>query len=99
MNHTLETLNHRWGRVKEFINYTQPKDFWIDVNAYLRKLTKNFIEDTMEEELIQYMQTQPYQRTDTRVDYRNGHYQRNLDTTLGPIEAIAVPRTRTGLFS
>jgi len=98
MNHALETLNHRWGRVKEFINYTQPKDFWIDINAYLRKLTKNFIEDTMEEELIQYMQTQPYQRTDTRVDYRNGHYYRDLDTTLGPVEKIAVPRSRQGLF-
>ena len=45
MNNLLQTLNHRWGRVKDFINYTQPKDFWIDVNTYLRKLTKNFIED------------------------------------------------------
>jgi len=96
---TLETLKHRWGRVKDFINYTEPKDFWIDVNAYLRKLTKNFIEDTMEEELVQYMQTQPYQRAkDNRLDYRNGHYHRNLDTTLGPVEKIAVPRSRTGLF-
>jgi len=95
---TLETLNHRWARVKDFINYTQPKDFWVDINAYLRKLTRNFIEDTMEEELIQYMKTESYQRTDARVDYRNGHYCRNLDTTLGPIENITVPRSRTGLF-
>jgi len=99
MNNSLETLNHRWGRVKEFINYTQPKDFWIDVNAYLRKLTKSFIEDTMEEELIQYMQTRPYQRTfSPRIDYRNGYYRRNLDTSLGPIEDITVPRSRSGLY-
>lgn len=94
----LETLNHRWGRVKEFINYTQPKEFWLDINKYLRQFTRKLIDDTLEEELIQYMKTQPYQRTDTRIDYRNGHYQRNLDTTLGPIEKIDVPRTRTGLF-
>ena len=56
MNHSLETLNHRWGRVKEFIHYTQPQDFKLDMS----KLTKNFFEDTMDEELIQYMQTQPY---------------------------------------
>jgi putative transposase len=98
MNNLLQTLNHRWGRVKEFVNAVDPKDFWIDVNAHLRKLTKGFIEDTLDEEMIQYMQTQPYQRTDTRVDYRNGHYNRDLDTTLGPIEKIAVPRTRQGLF-
>ena len=99
MNNTLETLNHRWGRVKEFINYTQPKDFWIDVNTYLRKLTKSFMEDTMEEELIQYMRTQPYQRTSSpRIDYRNGYYRRNLDTSLGPIESIPVPRSRSGLY-
>lgn len=98
MNHTMETLNHRWGRVKEFINYTQPKNFWLDINQYLRQFTRRLIEDTLDEELIQYMQTESYQRTNTRVDYRNGHYTRNLDTTLGPVEGITVPRTRLGLF-
>ena len=98
MNHTLETLNHRWGRVKDFVNEVDPKDFWIDVNTYLRKLTKSFIEDTLDEEMIQYQQRKPYQRTNTRIDYRNGHYLRDLDTTLGPIENIAVPRARHGLF-
>lgn len=99
MNNTLVTLKHRWSRVKDFINYTQPKDFWMDINAYLRKLTKGFMEDIMEEELIQYMQTQPYQRTSLpRIDYRNGYYRRNLDTSLGPIESIIVPRSRSGLY-
>jgi len=95
---TDSNLNRRWGRVKEFMNYTQPKDFWIDVNTHLRGLVRGIIEDTMDEELIQYMQTQPYQRTKNRLDYRNGHYYRDLDTTIGPIEKIAVPRSRQGLF-
>lgn len=98
MYQTLETLNHRWGRVKDFINEVDPKDFWIDVNTYLRKLTKNFIEDTLDEEMIQYQQRKPYQRAMNRIDYRNGHYCRDLDTTIGPIENIAVPRSRHGLF-
>jgi len=98
MNHTLETLNHRWGRVKDFMNEVDPKEFWIDVNLYLRKLTRNLIEDSLDEEMIQYQQRKRYQRTKERVDYRNGHYHRNLDTTFGPVDNIAVPRSRRGLF-
>jgi len=100
MYQTYNTLKHRWARVKDFINYTQPKDFWMDINSYLRNLTRNLIEDTLDEEMIQYMQTQPYQRTDraSRLDYRNGYYRRNLVTTFGPIRDIAIPRSRLGLF-
>lgn len=98
MNNTLETLRHRWGRVKDFMNQVDPKDFWIDVNQYLRKITKSFIEDSLDEEMIHYQKTQPYQRTKDRLDYRNGYYHRDLDTTLGSIENIAVPRSRHGLF-
>lgn len=98
MYQTYNTLKHRWARVKDFINYTQPKDFWFDINMYLRKLTKNLIEDTLDEEMIHYQQRERYQRTPGRLDYRNGYYRRRLDTTLGPLENIAVPRSRHGLF-
>jgi hypothetical protein len=43
MNNSLETLNHRWSRVKEFIHYTQPKDFKLDLSVYLRKLTNQLV--------------------------------------------------------
>ncbi len=98
MYQTYDTLRHRWARVKDFFNYTQPKDFWVDVNSYLRKLTKSLIEDTLDEEMIQYQQREKYQRTKEHLDYRNGYYHRALDTTLGPIDNITVPRSRTGLF-
>ena len=93
------SLRRRWARVNEFFQCTQEKDFWVDINHYLRHLVKNLIEVSLDEEMIQYMQTQPYQRTGkNRLDYRNGYYCRNLDTTLGPVERIAVPRSRQGLF-
>lgn len=98
MNNTLDTLRHRWGRVKDFMNQVDPKDFWVDVNQYLREMTHRLIEDTLDEEMIQYQKRERYQRTQDRLDYRNGYYRRNLDTTLGPIENIAVPRSRHGLF-
>lgn len=98
MNNTYDTLKHRWARVKDFINYTQPKDFWLDVNQYTRQMTKCFIEDTLDEEMIEYQQRERYERTKERLDYRNGYYHRNLDTTFGPVDNIAVPRSRHGLF-
>lgn len=98
MNNSLETLNHRWARVKDFMKELDPKDFWIDVNSHMRKLNRDLIEDTLEDEINQYMQRQPYQRTQNRVDYRNGYYYRNLDTSLGPIDDITVPRSRSGLY-
>jgi len=98
MYQTYETLNHRWGRVKDFVNEVDPKEFWIDVNTYLRKLTKSLIEDTLDEEMTQYQQRERYQRTGQCLDYRNGYYHRDLDTTLGPVENINVPRSRGGLF-
>jgi len=97
---TEHSLRRRWARVNEFFQCTQEKNFWVDINQYLRRMVKGVIEVSLDEEMVQYMQTQPYQRTDksNRLDYRNGYYYRNLDTTLGPVERINVPRSRRGLF-
>lgn len=97
---TDNSLRRRWARVNEFFQCTQEENFWVDINHYLRRLVKGIIEVSLDEEMIQYMQTQPYQRTDraNRLDYRNGYYRRNLDTTFGPVEKITIPRSRRGLF-
>ncbi len=97
---TEHSLRRRWARVNEFFQCTQEENFWVDINQHLRRLVKGIIEVSLDEEMIQYMQTQPYQRTDksNRLDYRNGYYCRNLDTTFGPVENITVPRSRQGLF-
>jgi putative transposase len=36
------------------------------------------------------------ERSEQRRDYRNGHYNRSLQTSIGPIEDLPVPRTRGG---
>ncbi len=38
----------------------------------------------------------PYERSVSRTDQRNGYYTRDLDTTVGHIEDLPVPRTRGG---
>jgi len=91
-------LKQRWQFAKHFFQETNKADFWLDINKFARSMTKDFFEITLEEEMIQYQQRKPYQRTKDRLDYRNGHYSRNFDTAFGPIENIKVPRSRSGLF-
>ncbi len=93
------SLRRRWARVNEIFEDTQQKDFWVDINHHLRHLVKDLIEVSLDEEMVNYMQTQPYQRAgENRLDYRNGYYYRDLLTTFGPVEQIVVPRSRRGLF-
>ena len=91
-------LKRRWHFAKHFFQETNQADFWLDINKFARSMTKDFFEITLEEEMIQYQQRKPYQRSKDRLDYRNGHYSRNFDTAFGPIENIRVPRSRSGLF-
>lgn len=91
-------FKRRWQFAKQFFQETQNNDFWLDVHKFARSMTKEFFEITLEEEMIQYIQAEKHQRTDQRLDQRNGYYYRNFDTAFGPIEHIGVPRSRSGLF-
>ena len=92
-------LKRRWQFAKHFFQETTKPDFWLDINKFARSITKEFFEITLEEEMIQYMRTEKNQRNAQRLDYRNGHYTRDMDTAFGPIENISVPRSRSGLFT
>jgi putative transposase len=91
-------VKRRWQFAKQFFQETQTNDFWVDIHKFARTMTKEFFEITLEEEMIQYIQAEKHQRTDQRLDQRNGYYYRNFDTAFGPIERIGVPRSRSGLF-
>lgn len=53
----------------------------------------------LDEELEQFVNAAPYQRTGGRRDYRNGSYVRSLGTSVGVIAELPVPRTRKGFQS
>jgi transposase-like protein len=53
----------------------------------------------LEEEVNGFIQAALYQRTPERQGYRNGHYDRDLVTTVGKIEDLPVPRTRDGFHT
>jgi len=91
-------LTQRWRRVKHFVNSCTDTHFWTDIKKHIRYLVKELIQISMEEEMVEYTNAKKHQRTDSRLDYRNGHYYRNLDTELGPIDKLKVPRSRLALF-
>jgi putative transposase len=91
-------LTQRWRRVKEFVESCTDANFWVDIKRHTRSLLKDTMQICMEQELIEYIQAPKYQRIEKRLDYRNGYYYRNLDTELGPIDELKVPRSRLGLF-
>src|SRR5215204_5693842 len=50
----------------------------------------------LEEEITALVGALPHERSISRTDRRNGHYRRDLDTTMGRIDELPVPRTRGG---
>jgi transposase-like protein len=80
---------HRLQSAKEF--------FLEDLDAQMKENHRRFLEELMRYERQCFLNAQPYERTDARVDQANGFYSRRLTTRLGVLD-LAVPRTRCGHF-
>jgi len=91
-------VTQRWRRVKEFVDSCTDANFWVDIKRHTRSLLKDTMELAMLEEITRYMNRKSYQRTKNSLDYRNGYYERSLDTELGPLVNLRVPRSRLGLY-
>lgn len=73
----------RFNRVKEFS--------CDQVEVVLDKFLEQFCNQWLEEEFEVQSRSKYYERTDDRVDYRNGHYCRSLLTARGRVH-VKVPR-------
>jgi putative transposase len=71
--------------------------FLQDLDAQMKDNHRQFLEDLMHYERQCFLNAQPYERTDQRVDQANGFYERYLTTRLGVLP-LRVPRTRSGCF-
>ncbi len=71
------------------------EDFNYDIEARVRGAVHATIQAVLEEELERLVGAGPYERSDQRVDVRNGHYSRRIVTTAGEV-AVRVGRTRDG---
>ncbi len=71
-------------------------EFQTLLQEQLRQAVRLALMTILEAEIDAFVGALPYERTLSRRDQRNGYYTRDLDTTVGRIEALPVPRTRKG---
>jgi transposase-like protein len=69
------------------------EDFQIDFTERVRGAVQATIQVILDEELERLVGAGPYERSDQRVDVRNGRYDRHVVTTAGEV-AVRVGRTR-----
>jgi transposase-like protein len=71
--------------------------FFEDLDQLMKERHRQFLEELMGYERRCFLNVQPYERSDQRVDQANGFYRRDLTTRMGVVE-LKVPRTRSGHF-
>lgn len=71
-------------------------EFTAMLTVQMKDAVRFALSTILEAEVTALVGALPYERSVSRTDQRNGHYARDLDTTVGLIEDLLVPRTRGG---
>lgn len=87
MTHTDNTSEDRLGSQEVFEAMLKER---------LRSAVRIALMEILEEEVTAFIGAKPYERSAERRDHRNGHYRRDLETTVGQISDLPIPRTRSG---
>ncbi|BCL80919.1 hypothetical protein ccbrp13_33840 [Ktedonobacteria bacterium brp13] len=95
--HTTPEANHRTSK-SPTPDLPTPEAFHQHLRAQIREATRMAMEEIMREELTLFLGAEWGESTPGRKGYRNGSYPRDLATSSGPIEDLAVPRDRAGQF-
>lgn len=82
-----------WRRLQA----TKSEFFFEDLDELMKARQRQFLEELMGYERQCFLNVQPYERSEQRVDQANGFYGRELTTRMGVME-LKVPRTRSGHF-
>jgi putative transposase len=85
---TEKDLFLRWDQVKD--------DFWSDLKAQTMNAVKSLIERFAEIEVQDLIGARRWKHLKRRSTYRNGFYYRTLQTSLGFIPNLKLPRIRDG---
>jgi transposase-like protein len=68
-----------------------------DKQEGFRRIGEKFLNAVLEKEFSEHIGAEKHERTGEREDYRNGHKERRLKTTLGELNLLR-PYARTGKF-
>jgi len=85
-----ENLTTRWQESKHQFRTR----FWDEIQQQLRGQVKQMIETLVRTEFNSLIGAKPYERIATRKSKRCGSYTRALETPMGRIEGIKIPRAR-----
>lgn len=74
------------------------KELMVANHDALREIVQDLLQEMLEGELTEALGASKSERSDGRVGYRSGHYNRTLITRVGKLE-LRVPQDRDGRFS
>lgn len=73
----------------KLINLLESKEFW--------KILQEIVQFAVDLKFADYINADPYERTEKRKTYRNGYRKKTLITSVGDF-TINIPKSRTGSF-
>ena len=73
-------------------------DFLQALYQLIREAVRVVIEEVVQVELSEFLGAAPYQRGEQRTGQRNGYYLRDLNTAVGPLPDLKIPRDRASQF-
>lgn len=85
-------LKDLWKEVKS------EEELWGELKAESKEFLKMLIEGCLLEDQYRSLNMPRYCRKKPRLDYRNGYYKRDIESSLGLIEDVTVPRNRIASF-
>jgi len=73
-------------------------EFYEALYQMIRGAVRTVLEEVMEQELGEFIQAGAYERSPQRLGQRNGYYSRDLNTSVGKLQDLKVPRDRASQF-
>lgn len=83
-------IRRRWSEVKGY--------FWEFLEEKTKEVSRRILEGGLKVEAEWQIGCGRYEREESRRDYLNGYYLRDLIGSLGRIEGLRVPRSRKGVY-
>lgn len=83
---------------KNTVSIDEVKGLLSNDREFLTELVRSVVQQTLEQEMDAALQASKGERTEARLGYRSGYYERTLVTRVGKLE-LRVPQDRQGRFS
>lgn len=95
----MDSLTYSKTKVASLLNEVKDEDeLWVWLKFEAQNCLKSLIEKGLEFWAGEAIGCGRYERSDSRVNYRNGYYERELVTTLGKL-GLRVPRLENGTYA